>query len=63
MSDEKRRCEVTAFHRIKEGYFIKFAPIKFLDESNQPYVAEQAIVELDGGEVVTVNPNQIKFIN
>lgn len=62
MSEESRRCVVSTFHNKPEGNFVKFAPVKFYDEGNNPYAAEQAIVELDDGRVVTVNPNEIRFI-
>ncbi|WP_205955165.1 hypothetical protein [Pantoea stewartii] len=62
MSEEKRRCKVTGMHNSPEGDFVKFAPMKFYDDGNNPYAAEQAIVELDNGKVVAVDPNQIQFI-
>ncbi|AXH61172.1 hypothetical protein [Providencia huaxiensis] len=61
MSEEKRRCKVVGIHDQPEGDFIKYAPIKMLDNANEPYVAEQAIVELDDGRVVEVSPSQIRF--
>ncbi|WP_273799384.1 hypothetical protein [Proteus mirabilis] len=51
-----------SLHDKPEGNFIKYAPIKMLDNANEPYVAEQAIVELDNGRVVEVNPSEIRFI-
>lgn len=62
MSEEKRRCTVMSLHDKPEGNFIKYAPIKMLDNANEPYVAEQAIVELDNGRVVEINPSEIRFI-
>ncbi|AVI67721.1 hypothetical protein CKQ84_18715 [Shewanella sp. WE21] len=43
------------------GTFIKYAAIAYMDEGNHPYTAEKAIVELDNGRVVTVDPSQIRF--
>lgn len=62
MSEETRRCKIVSMHNHPEGTFIKFAPVKFYDEGNNPYAAEQAIVEMDNGKVVTVNPGEIQFI-
>lgn len=61
MSEEKRECVVVEYGDKKKGMFVKYAPIKFLDDANQPYTAEQAIVELDNGDVITVDPGCIKF--
>lgn len=62
MSEETRRCKVLSRHDKPEGTFIKFAPVRFYDEGNNPYAAEQAIVELDNGKVLSVNPDEIHFI-
>ncbi|GKX47988.1 hypothetical protein [Pectobacterium carotovorum] len=62
MSEESRRCTVLIYRDKPEGDFVKFAPVKFTDDGNNPYIAEQAIVELDDGSVVTVAPNEIQFI-
>lgn len=62
MSEENRRCKIVGRHDKPEGVFVKFAPVKFYDEGNNPYAAEQAIVELDNGRVMTVNPDEIQFI-
>lgn len=61
MPDERRECRVVAYGETKTGMFVKYAAIKFMDEGNHPYTAEQAIVELDNGTVVTVDPTQIRF--
>lgn len=64
MSNEStRRVKVNGMHNSPEGDFVKFAPVKFYDEGNNPYAAEQAIVELDNGKVVCVAPNEITFID
>lgn len=62
MSEENRRCKVTAMGTVAEGTFIKFAPVAAYDEANQLHTPERAIVELDNGRVVTVNPDEIRFI-
>ncbi|AVD59474.1 hypothetical protein [Morganella morganii] len=62
MSEEKRKCAVISIHDKPQGDFIKYAPIKMLDNANEPYTAEQAIVELDDGRVVVVDPSDIRFI-
>lgn len=62
MSEETRRCKVVTLHDKPEGTFVKFAPVQFYDEGNNPYAAEQAIVELDNGRVITVNPDGIQFV-
>ncbi|MDT7074209.1 hypothetical protein [Citrobacter amalonaticus] len=62
MSEETRRCKIVSMHDHPEGTFIKFAPVKFYDEGNNPHVGEQAIVEMDNGKVITVNPGEIQFI-
>ncbi|WP_064546085.1 hypothetical protein [Kluyvera georgiana] len=63
MSEKTRRCRIVDAYEQEEGTFIKFAPIRFFDESNHPYVCEQALVEMDNGKVVTVNPGLIHFLN
>ena len=62
MSEESRRCIVSSLHSKPEGSFVKFAPVKFYDDGNNPYTAEQAIVELDNGQVITVDPDGIRFM-
>ncbi|KPM01898.1 hypothetical protein [Vibrio splendidus] len=61
MSNETRKCKVVAYGETKYGSFVKYAPIEYTDEGNHPYTAEKAIVELDDGSVVTVNPSQVRF--
>ncbi|CAH6324115.1 hypothetical protein ACVGWB_15720 [Enterobacter mori] len=62
MAEEKRRVKVTGLYDKPEGTFIKFAPMKFYDDANQLHTAEQAIVELDNGRVINVEPSSIQFI-
>ncbi|WP_299202815.1 hypothetical protein [uncultured Amphritea sp.] len=61
MSEEKRKCQIEEYGVSKKGTFIKYAPIQYYDEANQSYIAEKAIVELDDGKVVTVDPQCIRF--
>lgn len=61
MSDEKRKCKVVDNGSEKIGTFIKYAPIEKFDEANHSYIAEKAIVELDDGRVVAVDPQSIRF--
>lgn len=62
MSDEQRRVVVTGLYDKPEGTFVKFAQMKFYDDSNQLHTAEQAIIELDDGRVINVEPSSIRFI-
>ncbi|MFK3762473.1 hypothetical protein [Serratia ureilytica] len=62
MSQDNRRCIVHGAYGEPEGTFIKYAPVETYDESGQMRTPEKAIVELDSGEVITINPNKIKFI-
>ncbi|MCX8895532.1 hypothetical protein [Vibrio parahaemolyticus] len=61
MSDERRECKVFDYGQTYKGTFVKYAAIEFRDDANQPYTAEKAIVELDNGKVVTVDPGQVRF--
>lgn len=61
MSDEKRECIVSDYEKSEKGIFIKYAPIQYYDDANQPYVAEKAIVELESGRVAVVDPQCIRF--
>ena len=61
MSDDKRECIVSDYGKQEKGMFVKYAPIQFYDEANHPYTAEKAIVELDSGQVVTVDPQCVRF--
>lgn len=62
MSEEIRRCKVIGSYGEPEGTFIKYAPIEVYDESGQLRTPEKAIVELDNGKVMTVNPTAIQFL-
>jgi hypothetical protein len=59
--EDRRECIVVNYDQRDKGVFVKYAPIEFRDDGNQPYVAEKAIVELDDGRVVTVDPGQVRF--
>jgi len=61
MPEEGRRCEIVRGASIQQGTFIKYAPIEIRDDENRLCVVEKAIVELDNGDVVTVNPSAIRF--
>ncbi len=61
MSDEKRECTVLDYGNKERGIFIKYAPIQFYDDANHSYTAEKAIVELESGRVVTVDPQCVVF--
>ncbi len=58
--EETRRCEVKGFH--EKGNFVKFGQMVITDEGNNYFQRECAIVELDSGQVIEVEPSWIKFI-
>lgn len=62
MSDKKRKCTVMYHGEKCKGSLIKFAPCRFSDNENVYYTAEQAIVELDNGDVIQADPAQITFM-
>lgn len=60
---ESRRCQVKDYHETKQGNFIQFGIGVYHDEGNNPHQKTIAIVELDGGQVIEVDPGMIKFID
>ena len=63
MSEERRKCIVTQNTFVKKGYFEKYGETIYFDDAGQPYVSTVAIVETIDGQVITVPPECIKFIN
>lgn len=63
MSGDQRKCIVSDYEKQEKGTFVKYAPIQFYDDGNHPYTAEKAIVELDSGRVVAVDPQCIRFVS
>ena len=58
--EETRKCEVEGFH--EKGNFIKYGKMVKTDEGNNYFQSDSAIVELDSGRVIEVEPSRIKFI-
>ncbi|EIV8497388.1 hypothetical protein M2G36_22145 [Vibrio vulnificus] len=65
MSDQRRKClvKLNSYDQPSQGYFETFGNQERRDEANNPYVITVAIVELDDGRVVSVEPTNIKYIN
>jgi len=59
---ETRRCTVRLSHEKKEGNFVQYGTKIIYDEGNNPLQASSAIVEMDDGSVVEVEPSRIVFI-
>ena len=60
---EPRRCEVKYSYETKQGNFIQFGNSIYFDDGNNPHPKTVAIVELDGGQVVQVDPYMVRFLN
>lgn len=58
--EETRKCEVEGFH--EKGNFVKYGKMVKTDEGNNYFQSDSAIVELDSGRVIEVEPSRIKFI-
>ena len=50
-------------HETKQGNFIQFGNSIYFDDGNNPHPKTVAIVELDGGQVVQVDPYMVRFLN
>lgn len=59
---ESRKCEVVIDGDAYYGDFIQFGSHVIYDESNRMHDVTRAIVELDNGQVVLVEPNKIRFL-
>lgn len=60
---EPRRCEVKYSHEKKQGNFFQFGSSIYFDDGNNPHPKTIAIVELDGGQVVEVDPCMVRFLD
>ncbi|KEA54659.1 hypothetical protein DT73_00405 [Mangrovibacter sp. MFB070] len=63
MANEPRRCIIESMYEKPEGNFVQYAPIEVYDDSGQMHTPVKAIVELDDGKVLTVDPKSIRFTN
>jgi len=61
--EERRKCIVSDYSKTTNGYFIQFASKVISDEGHNKFQNTIAIVETDDGQVVEVEPGQVKFTN
>ena len=59
---ETRKCTVRWSHKTEEGNFVQYGTRIIYDDGNNPLQKSSAIVEMEDGQVVEVDPSQIKFI-
>lgn len=62
---EARRCEVlptNEWGKPEQGDFIQYGNQIWYDEGNNGHPRLMAVVELDSGEVVEVEPKRLRFI-
>lgn len=62
MSEERRKCIINYYDTPEKGFFIRYGDIEYTNEENRPYTACKAIIEKLDGQVITVNPGAVQFV-